>query len=48
MRDVLFVRTPIDKGPAVTIILQNLYLAGWHVVSHAESDGDYTFVLEKA
>lgn len=44
--DVLFVRTPINAAPKVTEILRNLYRAGWVVVSHSESGGEYTFVLE--
>jgi len=43
---VLFVRTPIGSGPNITTILSNLYLAGWRVVSHAESRDEYSFVLE--
>jgi hypothetical protein len=46
MREVLFIRTNVQAATEVTIILKNLYLAGWHVVSHAENDGEYTFVLE--
>jgi hypothetical protein len=48
MRDVLFVRIPIQGAPAVTVILKNLVRAGWRIVSHTESDDDYTFVLEGA
>lgn len=46
MVNVLFVRTPVTKAQDVTIILQNLYRAGWKVVSHGESRDEYTFVLE--
>lgn len=46
MVDVLFVRTPIQKAQDVTLILQNLYRAGWKVVSHSEDGNEYTFVLE--
>ncbi len=43
---VLFVRTPIQSAPDVSIILQNLWRAGWRVVSHTESSKEYSFVLE--
>lgn len=43
---VLFVRTPIAAAKDVTVILNNLALAGWRVVSHTESDDEYSFVLE--
>ena len=45
-RTVLFVRTPIGAASEITIILQNLDLAGWDVVSHAESEDEYSFVLK--
>ncbi len=45
-QEVLFVRTPCAAAKDVTTILQNLYLSGWHVVSHTESGGEYSFVLE--
>jgi hypothetical protein len=46
MKDILFVRTPVDAAPAITIILKNLARAGWYVVSYHEKDGEYSFVLE--
>lgn len=46
MVDVMFVRTPVEKASEITVILRNLYLAGWRVVSHDENQGEYTFVLE--
>jgi hypothetical protein len=46
MRDILFVRTPIDTAPNVTVILRNLALAGWRVVSHHQGVKEYSFVLE--
>ncbi len=46
MRDVLFIRTPVQSPQDVTTILKNLVRAGWHVVSHDEADGEYSFVLE--
>jgi hypothetical protein len=48
MRDVLFIRTPVTRSQDVTVILKNLVRAGWRVVSHTESDEEYTFVLEGA
>lgn len=46
MKQVLFVRTPITSAADITLILQNLYLSGWRVVSHTESHDEYSFVLE--
>ena len=46
MREILFVRTPIDTAPNVTVILQNLARAGWRVVSHHQAATEYSFVLE--
>jgi hypothetical protein len=43
---ILFVRTPIDSAKNISVILQNLVLAGWEVVSHAEARDEYTFVLK--
>jgi hypothetical protein len=46
MKDILFIRTPVQAAKDVTIILKNLARAGWYVVSHTEHDGEYSFVLE--
>ena len=48
MKDVLFVRTPVQKAQDVTTILRNLYFAEWRVVSHTVSRDEYTFVMESA
>jgi hypothetical protein len=44
---VVFVRVKAQPATDVTRILQALYDDGWRVVSHADSDGEYSFVLEK-
>jgi hypothetical protein len=46
VKDVLFVRTDIQKAADITVILKNLARAGWTVVSHTESDDEYSFVLQ--
>lgn len=45
--DILFVRTPVQAAVDVTVVLKNLMLAGWRVVSHTECNGEYSFVLEE-
>lgn len=47
LMDVLFFRVHATVAEAITVGLSSLYADGWRVVSHADNDGDYTFVLER-
>lgn len=44
---VLFYRIRVMKAEGVTAALSGLYKLGWRVVSHCESGGEYSFVLEQ-
>ncbi len=45
--EVRFLRWRADPADKITGALIPYYDDGWRVVSHAESYGDYTFVLER-
>jgi aminopeptidase-like protein len=46
MSGVTFVRL-IASSDDITKTLTSCYAEGWRVVSHAEYDGEYSFVLER-
>ena len=43
---VYFVRLKANSDEAITKILASYYVDGWRVVSHADADGEYSFVME--
>ena len=43
----MFARCSVTAAKEVTEYLNSFVKDGWRVVSHAESDGEYSFVLEK-
>ena len=47
MKKVRFIRLSVQREESVTAHLQALLQEGWRVVSHAENDGEYSFVLER-
>lgn len=47
MMIVMFLRMHVTRQMKIQEELQKWYDKGYRVVSHAEDDGEYSFVLEK-
>lgn len=45
--EVMFLRLGVASATKISAALQPWYAEGWRVVSHDESQGEYSFVLER-